>query len=328
MDAYQPESAPPAVGLINVGATCYFNALLQSLASCSAFSRAHEPLRAVMSETRTGRALLEYFAALGLLGAPGGDPTAASERVLAALVADLAERRPGARFGSGQESASEALAHLLDMLEPPGLDGPSPVTDLFLHRSACAVHCLSCRQATTTRDHAVQVNLFHIDSIAPPRTPVDFARALSRHVSEVDDYRCERCGSSGRALRVYSLTMVPEILYCVFNLYDGYGSRRVRWFPDRFDLPGRGPGELLRYRLVSQVEHSGSLSGGHYWARCLRRGGVHTLNDMGVAPSVFAPSALTYMVVYHYERTLGDRQEEWAALVQVKAGPARSAPPA
>lgn len=322
MDPYLPESAPPAVGLVNVGATCYFNALLQTLASCTALARAAEAHRALMSETRTGQALLDYFAALRPeAGAAGGDSTMASAKVLAALIADLAARRPGVQFGSGQESASEALVHLLDMLEPPGLATHSPVTDVFLHRSSCAVHCRSCRRASTTRDHAVQVNLFHFDRIAPPRTPMDFARALSRQVSEVDDFRCESCQHRGRALRVYTLTMVPEVLYCVFNLYDGYGgAHRTRWFPERFVLPGRNPGELLQYRLVGQIEHSGSLSGGHYWARCLRRGGVHTLNDMGVALSAFAPSALTYMVVYHYERSLQGGREEWESLVRVRAG--------
>jgi len=323
MDAYQSESAPPAVGLVNVGATCYINALLQTLASCTAFTRAAEAHRALMAGTRTGRAILGYFSSLGLVPPPTweGDPTRGSEAVLAALVADLAERRPGVKFGAGQESASEVLVHLLDMLEPPDLASRSPVTDLFLHRYTCTVHCRSCSRASAERDHAVQVNLFHFDGIAPPRTPQDFARALSRQVSEVEDYRCESCQRSGRALRVYALTMVPEILCCVFNLYDGYGgAHRPRWFPERFALPGRAGGELLQYRLVSQLEHSGTLSGGHYWARCLRRGGVYTLNDMSVVPSAFAPSAQTYMVIYHYECTLWSRQGEWEALVRARPG--------
>ncbi len=329
MDAYRPEATPPAVGLVNTGATCYFNALLQSLASCTALTRAAGAHTALLSGTRTGRALLDYFAALGLLARPGGDPTTASGRVLAALVADLAERRPGVTFGAGQESASEALVHILDMLEPPALAATSPIADLFLHRSSCAVHCRSCRRASVMRDHAVHLSLFHFDRIEPPRTPFDFARALSRQISEVDDYRCEHCDQRGSALRVYALAMVPEVLYCIFNLYDGYGgSRQARWFPVRFTMPGKKPGELLQYRLVSQIEHSGSLSGGHYWARCLRQGAVHTLNDLSVSPSSFGPSGLTYIIVYHYELTREGGLAEWEALVRVKSARPRGAPPA
>ena len=62
-------------------------------------------------------------------------------------------------------------------------------------------------------------------------------------------------------------------------------------------------GGALKYRLVAQIEHSGGLEGGHYWARCLRGGGAlqaFMLNDTGISPARFGPSAETYIVVYHF----------------------------
>jgi hypothetical protein len=94
--------------------------------------------------------------------------------------------------------------------------------------------------------------------------------------------------------------MVPEVVICMFNLYDGRGGgRRPRYFPERFDLPALGGGRL-DFRLVGQIEHAGSEAGGHYWARVLRAGGVYCVNDASASPSAFAPTADTCMVVYHY----------------------------
>lgn len=309
MDAYDVDLAPGAFGLKNTGAICYFNAFLQLLAGCTAFTRGVHQNAAYLRRTATGAAVAEFVAAY-TARPPAAGVEQLSARVLHALVSDLAVRRPHTRFGSGQESASEALIHLLDMMEPPRPDAPtaavesaaSPITRLFLHRFRCDVHCRACKKVVSkTEDYAVNCNLFHLDQLGtPPATVAEFSKAVRLQASAVEDYRCPACAQAP-ACRLYSLTMVPEIVICMFNLYVGFGgARSPRYFPERLEFPA-AQGGVLTYRLVGQVEHAGALSGGHYWARGLRAGGqAYLLNDTGVSPAVFAPTAQTYIVAYHY----------------------------
>jgi hypothetical protein len=338
MEAYDGNCVPAAFGLHNTGAICYLNAFLQVLAGCPAFSRGVLRNAGYLRGSATGAAMVGYVSAYLADGGRAAQPPAPgieaqSAAVLRALVDDLAARRPHVHFGGGQESASEALVHILDMMEPPRAPrGPSlavesaesPITGLFLHRYSCGLHCRGCKNivSAATLDHAVSFNLFHIDQMRdPPATAADFAKALCQQDSTTEGFRCPECPCPGcgarpvdgacpscktqahpvDAVRRYTLTMVPEIIFCTFNLYVEYGgARRPRYFPDRLEFPTHGGGRLL-YRLVGQIEHSGSLSGGHYWARGLRADGrVAVLNDASVATGAFGPSPDTYIIAYNY----------------------------
>jgi ubiquitin C-terminal hydrolase len=326
MKPYDPTLAPVGFGLHNTGAICYLNSFLQALASCTAFTDAVLDNEEYLRQTGTGTAMLSFVRAFTGAGLDN-DLAFHSAKILSAVVADLKARRPWVRFGGGQESASEALAHILDMMEPAGQpferkDGAalgvssedarptaavysieSPITRLFLHRFRCDLHCRSCQKlVSSTTDHMVVFNLFHIDRVKPPpTTPEAFSKALLRHIVKTEDYVCESCKQKVAAFRVYSLTMIPEILFCTFNLYEGFGGGHyTRYFPSEVRFPAVDGGTLV-FRLVSQVEHSGSLSGGHYWAHALRAGDrVLCLNDLGGGPSTFAPRPNTYIIAYHF----------------------------
>lgn len=369
MDAYDKKLAPKAFGQNNTGVICYFNGFLQTLGGCTAFSRGVILNADYLRRTATGTAIVNFVSAYATLSPDGvvareqlaDGIEFLSAAVLRALVSDLSVRRPHVRFGGGQESASEALVHLLDMMEPPRdatsseaseeavaavrdslaaeaksggaavlpdstlavESAESPITSLFLHRFLCSVHCRECKNVVSkTTDYAVNFNLFHFDRMrAQPTNVADFSRAARLQASTTEDYRCPACpcatcgatpvegkcptcktvAPKTTAVRMYNLTMVPEIVFCMFNLYVGYGGvRRARYFPERLEFPAHGGG-LLVFRLVGQVEHVGALSGGHYWARGLRADErVHLLNDTGVSPTSFVPTPNTYIVAYHY----------------------------
>ena len=304
LDEYRPEVVPEPFGLQNTGVICYFNSLLQALASCSAVARAVRAHRADLGRSRTGAALCEfvdgYVGADGARRAPAPNIGGASARLLAALSADLKERRPRVRFAAGQEDAAEGLVHLLDMLDAPQapsvpgeLEAPgtpqaqganarptNAVAALFHSRTQCTVECLRCRHKTApTADTAYIVEAHHMDLLpAPPATAAEFAAALHTHTLPVSDYRCEKCGTPAAqpaaapgavtAHRRYDLVMASEIIACTFNRYAGRG--RPRPVPPRIEFPGAGGAPPLVYELVAQVEHAGALSGGHYWARARR----------------------------------------------------------
>lgn len=323
MDRYDAALVPVAFGLNNTGAICYLNSFLQMLAGCSAFVRAVLQNADYLARSRTGKAVLDFVRAFATQGGPRSPPDSnvafLSASVLSALTADLAARRPYVRFGAGQESASEALVHLLDMMDPPQTSVAaesslgahvtsieSPITRLFLHRFRCDLVCRQCQKVVSVMtDYAVVFHLFYFDRLRrQPATPDDFAKALKLHVTSTDDYQCPECKKKTTAFRVYHLTMSPEIMVCAFNIYVGkfgHGERRARYFPERQVFPSVDRGSLT-FRIVGQIEHSGSLSSGHYWARGLRNDGVvYRFNDTGVSPASFVPTPETYMVAYHYE---------------------------
>lgn len=315
MDNYDETLVPAAFGLQNTGAICYLNSFLQALAGCTAMVRAMKTHRDYLQRTRTGAAMVAFFEA--------EDKTPHSNLILQALVQDLAERRPRVRFGAGQESASEALHHLLEMMEPPAtqvsppaatqVSPPaepaatqvsfaiaepaaqvSPITRLFQSRHRITTHCQACHAETSNEtDLSVMLNLFHIS--ASCADPARFSAEMMSQTSVIDAYPCPKCNVTGPAYRHYRLTMTPEILFCAFNIY---GDRPRRYYPSAISFPAIGGGTLT-YLQVGQIEHSGSLAGGHYWARGVRADGVYLLNDMHASPGSFVATHSTYIVVYH-----------------------------
>jgi hypothetical protein len=308
---YNAKLVPEPFGLANGGSTCYMASVLQALASCPAFTSAVQDNRAYFQRTETGRALAKYVKEY----AAGRPDASAPASVLAALVADLAasKQRPvrpagwptardnvrgGGEFGRGQESASEALAHLVDLTSAG--DGANPLTQVFASRYVCDVFCQRCaRVVSTTRDVGIEIGVRD-----PPKgAAFDFTAAVRSQVTPVEGYVCERCGVAGEAFRRYSLTMIPPVAVCAFNAHPEYGGAKIsRAFPPAFELPAIGGGAMV-YRLVCQIEHSGSSAGGHYWVRALRAGGVFRLNDSNFSPAAFSPSPETCTVVYHRDHT-------------------------
>ena len=57
------------------------------------------------------------------------------------------------------------------------------------------------------------------------------------------------------------------------------------------------------FRQTAQIEHSGSMSGGHYWALCRRADGVYCLNDQSCTrvPGFAPPRTRTWSSIVTWE---------------------------
>lgn len=331
-----PEAIPPPYGLANTGSICHFNALLQALASCPALRRVARDDADYLARTATGSALAKFLSART-------PPPSASAAVLSALLGDVRARRPRDTYGSGQQSASEGLILLLNMTtDESGVptraaaaaalesadpaawaakspqaredatrakvgrareaaDLANPVQYLFRSRYATAILCDACGEATARRaEMSMTVKTFcwekNLRGAADPSTAL--ARCLLSHKEEVHDYRCELCGKVGLAVRPHRLERVPEILILHRNVYGARGKAPA--FPARFAFNSG----TLPFQRVAVIDHGGSLGGGHYVARALRRSGSdctpHHLNDSGVgATRDLAAGPGTYLLFYH-----------------------------
>jgi ubiquitin C-terminal hydrolase len=293
MQTYNIEAVPQPFGLINPGVICHFNALLQSLVSCPQLVEVIYTNHTYLSQTITGKALYNFvYAAVPHFRHASEKAFTASTTpsVLQALITDLRSRKPTVQYGHSQESTSEGLILLLEMIEIPHTK--SPITRLFLHRFEECVIC-KCGHSITQTDSSVHFNLFSLGSEI--NNPEKFAEVMKGHETEIVDYTCDSCKVTGLCQKKYTLQMIPEILVCILNKY---GTRCAQYFPELVQFPSIS-GEKLKYCQVAQVEHSGTLRSGHYCARALRQDkNVYALNDMRISKSEFGPQCETYMVWY------------------------------
>jgi ubiquitin C-terminal hydrolase len=321
MQKYNDALIPIPFGLMNNGVVCYFNSFLQTLCSCSSFTSTVLENKEYLLKTTTGEAIYNYVNKYILkceikIAVDESTNTASTDteiafstvEILRALKSDLRERRPKIHFGNGQESAHEVFVLLLDMMEPVDSETEnypllssinSPITKLFLHKCEWNLYCISCKNSISKKiDYGVIFDMHHIDMQKHTNTPADFSKLIKQHISSVEGYKCPTC--SGESIcRIYNLKRIPEIVFCSFNIYY-QENRKIRYFPPYLEFKTNSEGDKYIFKLISQIEHSGSLHGGHYWAKCLRNGDkVYELNDMGISPSMFQSTPYTYMVIYH-----------------------------
>ena len=302
MERYSADFVPNPFGLMNTGSICYFNSLMQAIVGCPALNSA------VLDAARTKTAMAYRDFVRSRTVAPEHSPP-----VLQVLLGDVSPARR-AKFGNGQECASEAFMYFSEAIG-------DEFSDLFSYAYSCDVFCPACDGVVSnSRDSSTQLDLFFLGNafVEPdaadgrptaacasdqPRADSEFIQQIMRHRQVLDDYECPVCRGKGEKIRTYNLVRLPDILVCIFDIYGFKHPRPVvpRYFPRRFEVPARDGGQL-GYRLVGQVEHFGSMGGGHYVARGLRRDGrVYNFNDSAVSPGEFAATPNTYMVVYHIE---------------------------
>lgn len=108
------------------------------------------------------------------------------------------------------------------------------------------------------------------------------------------------CNSESPKLKIVSMKIIPEILVlmCPFKPYGKYYEH----FPETLSF--NTVAGVTTYRAVSQIIHSGSAGGGHYWANALRYYNDQIrwfeLNDTAFRPmNGFQPVDGSYVVIYH-----------------------------
>ena len=284
-------------GLNNTGAICYFNSLVQALLSCKSIYKTIGDITidSDLNKSITGRTFIQTIRTAST-GSQNEQATSSSQ-LLAALISDLNERIGKTNFGRMQESASEGLVWLLDMMEQPESKN-HPITKLFRHWYGVDFYCNKCNDIVSVQeDTGICLNLFFMDNWAKPiRDSYTFADAIRVHLSNMDkDYKCPRCKERVNGFRRHTLLRAPEIFVCLFNQY---ADKKLRYFPQSFKIPSQ-TNKPMTYHIVAQIEHSGSLGGGHYVCRGMRKNGTFLFNDNSVSSEVpLEPSIGTYIIFY------------------------------
>ena len=218
------------------------------------------------------------------------DPTI-SIKILEKLKAELKIKKPYIDFGIGQDSAGEAIIHLIDMLEVPNSSFKiSPITMLFEHKITKDIYCENCKKKVTSSiDNSIILNDFD------KKKPLNILKNVSIH-SKLENYKCDLCKEKDTSILKETIIVCPEIIIIRFNIYD-HTQRKNNKLEKTFTMPGLNENYL--YKLLGYVEHSGTLSGGHYWATCVRKKEIFIINDMNIIKSDFKNSSNIYLAVYH-----------------------------
>lgn len=275
---FNPDFLPGPYGFNNTGVLCYFNSLLQCLLTCTSLNQLVDRCKEGNQIYQTYRSVVQqYFAGQAVHG---------SAQLLSVLLQNFRRSQRYQRFGLGQEDVHEGFHLLVDMM------CSRKVERLFEHRFRTTIIC-NCGHKHCTQDEGL-ICTVEVDRAQQ----FDILQYVSGINTPLEGYRCSSCNSTATKIQTRRLTMVPEILVFMFTKFRNKPMVQV---PAAMQVPKLG-GQVYQYRLVAQSEHSGSQSGGHYWARALRSGsGVQSylLNDLSVSASPLTSTAETYMVFYH-----------------------------
>jgi ubiquitin C-terminal hydrolase len=186
------------------------------------------------------------------------------------------------------------------------------VRRLFEHRYRTQVFCELCKDyvidkretnlvfeaqsdlKTEQLDKYKEIDEFYNSSMSLN----DFLCKQNSYVDE--NHVCPKCNIKCSKFQTTTLTMIPEILTVVFKKYM---TKITTPFPAKLEFIAKGGTKKLIYKLVAQSEHSGNMSGGHYWAICLRSDGWKLLNDSNVNDANPGPTNNTYIIFYNYVET-------------------------
>jgi len=245
----------------NYGASCWYNSAMQALLSSSNICRQ------LSEESRNST--MKMFKAI--YEKPDGNS------LMTLFVAYARKYR-----AQGQQDSHEGLLHFLDMAN-------ATFKKTFMVNYKIYIHCKAC-------DHTQNSPEWNSNSYVS----IDLACSNMRdyilcHTMDIDaDFVCKNCKVAGKCEQIYKLAWTPEVIICLFPKYNG---KTLYDFPNTFDIRKKGGG-AHKYHLISQIEHSGSMSGGHYSAVGQRADGIYVLNDSSITPASFKSTPNTYLAIY------------------------------
>lgn len=294
LSTYNSEFVPQVFSLQNNSVLCYLNSLIQSLLSCPSFTEYLISNRDVYIEKKNEQGQIiqsfnkivdEYLKLYEKhlfknSGSKFQHPKTDNAFPILRELNNL-RRVSGSKYHlslNRQEDIHEGLTLILDSI---GGD----VENLFHCRYRCELKCRACGKRSfpgNDPNHIEPPEIFIDLSEENPHiqdnlnTKEQIENYIKRNIQIPEDYKCENCGAVNTTdpktgeveeniIQIYSLARLSEIIVLLFKKYK---KKRTIYFPPILEFKAMTGN--LKYRIVSQVEHSGSMSGGHYIAKCLR----------------------------------------------------------
>lgn len=307
LDKYDYNFLIKPFGLHNSGAVCYLNSLMQSLTSLPSFVKLLHANDDKFKESKynLGTRLLElcknFDCTSDFTNAPMDNnfrhPEIASiSGILAQIQKIRSDQGRISNLHTGmQEDVFEGFKFLVECMDSTNnLDGEEFLTN-FAVRHRLNINCTSCKKThnadRSSAPEEIMVNMADRNPLLQANldSQLMIENYIKMHMLYPDDYRCENCNVKNNIAngdlhikQFYSLARISSVIVLSFhhnhqvlleNAFARPGQprkqRTVAWFPSELGFVD-GKGQLLKYRIVAQIEQFGSLNSGHYVASCLR----------------------------------------------------------
>jgi ubiquitin C-terminal hydrolase len=294
---YNLAYVPNAQGISNAGNSCYFNSLIQCLLSCPSI---YQVLKTTKYDNRFAQVLLSLYE-----NALASKDIFEIVKTLWSMIINISNSKnnkyPMRLYQQGD--SHEGLLMFMTAFETI-----PEVHRLFVHRYLNIIFCDNCKKNVVEKREdnlvfEVQANLKNmqiekfksIDEYYNVEMNLeDFLRKQNGYVA---DFICPECKNKCEKFRSTTLVMIPEILPVVIKKYE---EKVVTNFPAKLVFLAKGGTKKYHYDLVAQSEHSGSMSGGHYWAIVKRADGWFVTDDSSVRMSNYGPTTNSYLIFYHF----------------------------
>jgi ubiquitin C-terminal hydrolase len=293
MDAFRADLQPKLFTLKNDGVLCYFNSLMQALMSCPALNayiieHSSEFAKNTLAQayitlfTRSAKTSDELVTSMANMSIQQEDTKFQPIHIDNAghILRLLCALRDGKRDNLSpykQEDAQEGFTLFLDALG-------DEVSKKFQVRYKCEIICRQChaRHFVDTSEYREPTEMMIDLSEENPFSDISLDTKenveayIHRNMQVPRDYKCEKCATCNTYDKVlnhivpnicqnYTLARVSEIVVLLFKKYK---QKQLRYFPPTLDFRSRTG--MLQYRIVAQIEHFGTMGGGHYRVKCLR----------------------------------------------------------
>lgn len=266
MESLQLWRLPHAKGFRNVGSICYWNSLLQALASCTS----------LLNELARHNGLPQLLLSALQENHPNSHIDLHSE-----VMRYLIEKKHIDIPLRGQQCAGEAFTLLLTALEQIQL-----VQNLFLFKYLTYIECNKCGKRTKPIEEKNNLMM-----LPDSRNIPDISNYLLYHTQDIE----YKCTCNNRSAKQHNrLVLIPEILFIMFR--KEYESEAFYTnMPDILEI------RQFKYRPVAYIQHFGGPSGGHYNCIALRQQGFHLLDDQSTSKIEGERhfNKTSYIVVYH-----------------------------
>ena len=294
-------------GLYNNSIICYFNSLLQSLFTCTSITE-----YLLKNETKfiNNNFMKLYINIIKKYINSSTESHYLLENSNLILFNEFLNiiKNKNIHFGYNQEDSGELLVLLLDIIND------KYINSLFNHKYKCDIYCKCCKKIIGIKqDESIQFEMdieeinnnflkYKIDHNLP-----NLNKYIRNNYSTLTGYECKNC-KNNNVIKINRLTTIPTIIVINLNKYlkkDNYN------YPIELSFINKEINKLYKYKLLSTINHSGTMNYGHYISKCIRKNyeyknitdskyQVFVLNDNSYQKDTFKSDCNAYILVYHY----------------------------